>query len=212
MEQRTATAAFLRVASESRANLEPVFQDILASAMRFCAADSGCFTLCDVGRFEVVSIRGVTPAYAESLRAPIQTGPAAALGRVAAEPKILHLPDLIAETAYRQREPDWVAAVELEGARTTLHVPMLKGDNLIGVVTLYRRERRPFTDEHIALAPIFAGQAVIASEKTHLHRRDRRSVRARDQGRRLSEPAHPHAGSGRRAEHPAHCPICLPWR
>jgi len=109
------------------------------------------------------------PTYSESLRrAPGWTGPGTLVGRLAEQPNTLHVPDMAAETAYAERKPDWVAAVELEGARTALHVPMLRGGAVIGVVTLYRREKRPFADEHIALAQIFAGHAVISSEEVRL--------------------------------------------
>jgi len=149
--------------------LEPVFQEILASATRFCEGESGCLFLCNGAGFEAASLCGVTPAFGEFLRrGPLRPGPNTGLGRVAAERKALHLPDLAAETAAERREPDWVAAVELEGARTALHVPMLQGDALIGVVTIYRRAKRPFTESQVALAQTFAGQAVVASENVRL--------------------------------------------
>ena len=155
--------------SESTPDLVQVLGNILTSAARFSEADSGCLFLRGAAGFEAVCVHGAMPAYTESLRrAPLRSGPDSLFGRFTAQPKMLHLPDLVAETAYRQREPDWVAAVELEGARTALHVPMLHREVVIGVVTLYRRERRLFTDEHMALTQIFAEQAVIASEKVRL--------------------------------------------
>jgi signal transduction histidine kinase len=178
MEQRTAIIPLPGAANGSPSDLELAFRDILAGAMRFCEADSGCLVLCGAAGFEAVSTLGAIPAYAESLRrASILTRPASALGRVAAERQTLHLPDLVADTAYLEREPASVAAVELEGARTALHVPMLQAGTLMGVVTLYRRARHPFADEHLALAQAFAGQAVIAIEKFRLLR----DLQSRDQ-------------------------------
>ncbi|MEX2165026.1 MAG: NahK/ErcS family hybrid sensor histidine kinase/response regulator [Sulfuricaulis sp.] len=169
MEQPTATTGLPRVPRESYPDLEQVFGDILTNAMRFCEADSGCLFLRDTAGFEAICIHGATPAYSEYLRrVPLRSGPGTLIEWLAAQPKTLHLPDLVAETAYRQREPDWVAAVELEGARTALLVPMLHREVVIGAVTLYRRERRPFTDEHVARAQIFAEQAVIAVENVRL--------------------------------------------
>jgi GAF domain-containing protein len=149
--------------------LEPVFQDILAAATRFCGADAGCVLLHDGAAFEAAALCGVKPAYAAFLRrGPLPVGPNSGLTWVATERSALHIPDLAAEAAYQRNEPDWVAAVELEGARTALHVPMLRGDDFCGVLTMYRRVGRSFTQEHIALARAFAGQAVVASENVRL--------------------------------------------
>jgi GAF domain-containing protein len=188
------------VTPSSSAGLEPVFQEILAAATRFCEADSGCVLLCNAAGFETAAVSGATPAFADSLRrGPLPAGPSSALRWVATEKSALHFPDLAAEAAYQRHEPDWAAAVALEGARTGLHVPMLRGDDLIGIVTMYRRVKRPFTEEQIALARTFAGQAVVASENVRLlqdlQSRDRELAEGLDQQRATSEILRVIAGS-----------------
>jgi GAF domain-containing protein len=170
LEQQTATSEVLRVISSSPGNLKPVFQTMLENATRVCEAKFGILWLREGDGFRSVALHNLPPAYAEQrAREPvIRPGPGTGLGRVAKTKRVTHVADVRAEAAYIERDPLRVSTVELGGYRTVLDVPMLKDNELIGVITIYRQEVRPFTDKQVALLTNFASQAVIAIENTRL--------------------------------------------
>ena len=156
LARQSATSDVLQVISRSTGDLQPVFEAVLENAVRLSDARFGTINRWDGEALHLVATNKLPPAFAEfRKRLSYRPGPGNFISRMLLTKTIVHVNDLAAEQVYAERNPVAVAAVELGGVRTFLAVPMLKQNELIGVVIVYRQQVRPFTYKHdqaIALA------------------------------------------------------------
>jgi PAS domain S-box-containing protein len=168
-EQQKATAEVLQAINSSPGGLVPVFDTMLEKAMRLCGAAFGFLDTYDGESFQTVATHDIPVAFAEFRK---NKSPSCGLStvplRLLSGELVVHVLDLMDEDAYRIGEPNRRAAVDLGGARSALIVPLLKNDAVLGAISVYRQEVRPFSDEQVALLQSFAGQAVIAMENARL--------------------------------------------
>ena len=168
LAQQAATAEVLQIIFGSPGDLAPVFEAMLDKAIHLCEASYGILWTYDDERFQAAALFGVPPAYADFLREPQRAGPLTVLGRIARGERLAHVRDITAEEIWRSAEPLVRRGFELGGFRTVIGVALRRDTALLGAVTIYRQEARPFPERQVALLQNFAAQAVIAMENARL--------------------------------------------
>jgi GAF domain-containing protein len=164
LEQQTATSKVLDVISRSAFDLQAVFETVAESSVKLCGADRAFVLRFDGESLRMAVTYNVSHELAEFMRQnPIQLGRYSASGRAALERRTIHIPDVLTDPEYTYGSKD------VDKLRTVVAVPILKGDDLLGVMTIYHLEEvRPFTDKQIALLETFADQAAIAIDNVRL--------------------------------------------
>jgi GAF domain-containing protein len=181
LEQQTATSKVLEVISRSAFDLQAVFETVAESSVTLCGADRATIWRFDGELLRMVAAFNAPQALKEFFaQNPIRPGRGSITGRAVLERRTIQIPDVLADPEYTYGSKD------VEAIRTLLAVPILKGDDLLGVLGIYHLEEvMPFTDKQIALLETFADQAAIAIDNVRLL--DALRYRTDELGRSVSE-------------------------
>ena len=170
VEQNKAITDILRVISSSPADLQPVFDTILSHAKRLCGGSAAVLWQYDGShlRYAAASERGTGPAIAYFRKNPLALGTYNPTPQAALERRAVHVVDVFSNPKYRPLVPKDSFGT-LPNAGTVLAVPLLRQEELFGVISIWRFEKRLFSDKQIAMVEAFAAQAAIAIHNVRLH-------------------------------------------
>jgi signal transduction histidine kinase len=158
LERESATREVLEVLGRCAFELEPVFETVLRQAVRLCRADAGLIYVLDGDAYRVAVALGASQAYRDYISGvPIEAGSGTLVGRVGAEHRTVQILDAPADPNYTMSR-----AIELGGFHTMLGVPMLEGEQVLGVIVLWREQVQPFDEPTVELVTTFAAQGAIA--------------------------------------------------
>ncbi|MFO1325135.1 MAG: GAF domain-containing protein [Burkholderiales bacterium] len=164
LDQQTATSEVLKTISRTTFELQTVLETLIENATRLCKSDKGAVYLRQGDAYQLVAGHGAEPEQLEFMRShPVLPGSGTVVGQVAATSRVVHLDDAATDPRYT-----WKEARDLFGFRSIFGVPMLREGEVVGVMVMWRREVRPFTDRERRLVAMFADQAVIAIQNVRL--------------------------------------------
>ena len=170
LDRQTATSEILETIASSPGDVDPVFDTIIENAVRLCGADMGHIHRVEGEAFRLIATRGAPPDYDAQIRqrGTFRPDERSAMIETIRRKVPLLVDDMREHSNYRNRLTGAVAMVETAGVRTLLQVPIVKDGISVGLIVVYRRDVRPFTQKHVALVENFAKQAVIAIENARL--------------------------------------------
>jgi len=164
LEQQAATNQVIEAIGRPGFELQPIFETVAEHAVRLCRADAAQIFIHDTDHYRLATASGGSDEYRSWIAArAISPGQGTLVGRVGLDRRSVLVADILADPAY-----EWSEAQRLGGFRSIVAIPMLSDDEVIGVISLWRREVDPFTPREIEVATTFAAQGAVAIRNANL--------------------------------------------